>query len=139
MIATVTPNPAIEETVWLDALAAGGVNRVRAAQLDPAGKGINVSRIVHRLGHATVAFGFLAGEIGTLVERTLDEESVQHHFIRVPGLTPVNVRIVEAASGASTSFHGPGSLAAAADVQALLERVEVEPVERRGEAAAARA
>lgn len=108
MIVTLTLNPAVDQTVWVDRLQVGTVNRFRSPQLDPAGKGINVSRMAHRLGWPTIAFGFLAGEIGLIAHKALDDEGVQHHFVYVPGQTRLNVTVVDEASNMSTSLYGPG-------------------------------
>lgn len=108
MIITLTPNPAVDQTVWVDRLETGAVNRFRSPQLDPAGKGINVSRMADRLGWPTIAFGFLAGEIGLIAHRALDDEGVQHHFVNVPGQTRLNVTVVDETTGMSTGLYGPG-------------------------------
>ncbi|MBI2953538.1 MAG: 1-phosphofructokinase [Chloroflexi bacterium] len=108
MIITLTPNPSVDQTVWVDSLQIGAVNRFRSPQLDPAGKGINVSRVAHRLGWPTIAFGFLAGEIGLIAHNALDDEGVQHHFVHVPGQTRLNVTVVDETSDESTSLYGPG-------------------------------
>ncbi|HET8656272.1 MAG TPA: 1-phosphofructokinase [Longimicrobiaceae bacterium] len=110
MILTLTLNPAVDQTIVLERLRDGEVNRFREQQLDPAGKGINASRMVHRLGWPTIAFGFLAGEVGHLVERALESEGVQSHFVRVPGQTRINTTVVERASVRTTCFYGPGPL-----------------------------
>ncbi len=108
MIITLTPNPSVDQTVWVDRLEIGTVNRFRSPQLDPAGKGINVSRVADRLGWPTIAFGFLAGEIGLIAQNALDDEGVQHHFVNVPGQTRLNVTVVDETSRESTSLYGPG-------------------------------
>ncbi|MCL5962151.1 MAG: 1-phosphofructokinase [Chloroflexi bacterium] len=108
MIITLTPNPAVDQTIFVDRLEVGEVNRFRESQLDPAGKGINVSRVAHRLRWPTIAFGFLAGEIGLIAEKALDDEGVQHHFVRVPGQTRINVTIIDEINHTGTSLYGPG-------------------------------
>lgn len=108
MIITVTPNPAVDQTLFVDRLDVSDVNRFHTSQLDPAGKGINVSRIVHRLGWPTIAFGFLAGEIGLIAEHALNAEGVQHHFVQVPGQTRLNITAVGEVDGKAMSFYGPG-------------------------------
>ncbi len=108
MIITLTPNPTVDKTLFLDHLVLNDVNRYDESQLDPAGKGINVSRVAHRLGWPTIAFGFQAGEIGAIAERALDAEGVPFHFVPVPGQTRLNVTIVDRGSGTSTSLYGPG-------------------------------
>ena len=108
MIITLTLNPAVDQTVFVSRVELGEVNRYHEAQLDPAGKGINVSRMAQRLGWPTIAFGFLAGEIGLIAERALDEEGVPYHFVHVPGQTRLNVMVVNEATGTVTNFYGPG-------------------------------
>jgi len=108
MIITLTPNPSVDQTLFVHQLEVNDVNRYADSQLDPAGKGINVSRMAHRLGWPTIAFGFLGGEIGVIAERALDGEGVPHHFVFVPGQTRLNVTVVDESQRTSTSFYGPG-------------------------------
>jgi 1-phosphofructokinase len=118
MILTLTVNPAADQTLWVDRVDPGSVHRVQGSQIDPAGKGINVSRMAHRLGWPTIAFGFLAGDTGKIVEKALHAEGVQHHFVRVPGQTRLNVTVVDSA-GTATSFFGPGPAVPAEGLSAL--------------------
>lgn len=124
MIVTVTPNPSVDQTIFLDTLQLGEINRFDESQLDPAGKGINVSRMAHRLGWPTVAFGFLAGEIGSIARQALDAEGVQHHFVEVSGRTRINVTIVDRASGSDTGLYGPGPTVDAAQLAVLTRLIE---------------
>jgi len=107
MIITLTPNPAVDQTSWVERLEPGTIHRVLDTQIDPAGKGINVSRMVHRLGWPTIAFGFAAGETGNIIQEALANEDVQYHFVRIPGQTRVSVTIVDRA-GQATSFFASG-------------------------------
>src|SRR6266542_4429743 len=107
MIITLTLNPAVDQTSWIDRLEPGRVHRVIDTQIDPAGKGINVSRMVHRLGWPAIAFGFLAGDTGNIIEKALDDEGVRYQFVRIRGQTRVNLTVVDRA-GQSTSFRGTG-------------------------------
>lgn len=107
MIVTVTLNPAVDQTAWVQRLEPGRVHRVLESNIDPAGKGINVSRMAHRLGWPTIAFGFLAGDTGNIIRKALQNEGVQFHFVRTAGQTRVNLTVVDG-SGEATSFYGPG-------------------------------
>jgi 1-phosphofructokinase len=120
MIVTVTLNPAVDQTLWVEHLATGEVQRSRESQLDPAGKGVNVSRMAHRLGAPTIALGFVAGEVGHIVERALDAERVQHHFVRVAGQTRIDVTIHERREQRATSVFTRGP---EVDAEAL-ERID---------------
>jgi 1-phosphofructokinase len=108
MIITLTPNPAVDKTIFVPTLELGRVNRFAESQLDPAGKGINVSRMAKRLGWPTIALGFVAGELGSLVRSALDEEEVDHHLITVAGQTRLNVTVLEEGGNRETSLYGPG-------------------------------
>jgi 1-phosphofructokinase family hexose kinase len=108
VIITLTLNPAVDQTLWVEDLKLGEVLRPTESQIDPAGKGINVSRMVHRLGWPTIAFGLVAGDTGHLIQNALDAERVQNHLLRIPGQTRINVTVVDRRSGTSTSSYGPG-------------------------------
>lgn len=124
MIVTVTPNPAVDQTAWVERLAPGEVHRVLETHVDPAGKGINASRMVHRLGWPTIAFGFLAGDTGNIIRRALESEGVQFHFVPISGQTRVNQTVVEQ-SGQATSFYGPGPSVTPAAIASLRGLIEV--------------
>src|SRR5208282_3665007 len=71
----------------------------------------------HRLGKPTVAFGFVAGEIGQLIEKSLDAEGVQHHFVRVPGQSRIDTTVVDA--GGASGFYGGGPAVTREHLEAL--------------------
>jgi 1-phosphofructokinase family hexose kinase len=69
-----------------------------------------------------MAFGFVAGEVGHIVERTLTAEGIPHHFLHVPGQTRVNFTVVDG-RGTATSFYAAGpevALDSAAALHALV-------------------
>ena len=123
MILTITPNPALDYTVRLDHFEIGRRAKYRDPRIDPAGKGINVSRMVRRLGESTLALGFAAGPTGDLLRQGLDREGVPHDFVSVDGLTRINVTLLTGPEGSATHVHGPGDGVTGADVRRLLDRV----------------
>ena len=64
MIYTVTFNPSLDYIVRMDHFEAGAINRVSYEQVLAGGKGINVSIVLHNLGHESTALGFVAGFTG---------------------------------------------------------------------------
>ncbi len=123
MILTVTPNPALDYTIRLDALEIGKRAKYRDPAIDPAGKGINVSRMVRRLGEATLALGFAAGATGDLLKQGLDREGIPHELVPIEGLTRINVTLLTGPEGSATHLHGPGAAVSPADVGRLLDRI----------------
>jgi 1-phosphofructokinase family hexose kinase len=123
MILTLTPNPALDYTIRLDALEIGRRAKYRDPAIDPAGKGINVSRMVRRLGEPTLAVGFAAGATGDLLRQGLDREGVPHDLVTIPGLTRINVTLLTGPEGSATHLHGPGDGVSARDLAKLRERL----------------
>lgn len=118
MITTVTLNPMLDKTVFVAGIRQGGIVRASGIDMVVGGKGVNVSRQLSRLGTPTVATGFLGGEIGTLLERLLDEEGLRHRFVRVTGMTREGVTYVDEA-GVMTSVFEPPHAVTGEDVERL--------------------
>ncbi|MGH2457434.1 MAG: 1-phosphofructokinase family hexose kinase, partial [Chloroflexota bacterium] len=95
MIVTVTLNPAVDRVVVLYELRLGDSNRVYDGEIDPGGKGVNVSRVLQELGETSLATGFAAGSLGSFVEASLKRAEILTDFIHVPGQTRQNLAIVE--------------------------------------------
>lgn len=107
-ITTVTLNPALDEAVALETLLLGGKNRCNLDSLDPGGKGVNASRVLHRLEHETRALGFAGGLTGRMLRNNLDKEGVPNIFIEVGESTRVNIMIYERSNGRRSRLYLPG-------------------------------
>jgi len=94
-IVTVTLNPAVDEAIEIDEFVLGEINRCRLGSLDAGGKGLNASRVTHRLGRATMALGFVGGVTGAWIRACLDAEGVLHAFDDVDEMTRLNVMLYE--------------------------------------------
>jgi tagatose 6-phosphate kinase len=77
---TITLNPTVDTTYWLDDLVVGGTNRVRRMRQVAAGKGVNVARVMRCLGRDVVATGFLGGDNGRFIDGALRAEDVVTRF-----------------------------------------------------------
>ncbi len=108
MIITVTLNPAIDKTVNIQRLEAGGLNRIKHVETDIGGKGINVSKTIHQLGGQSIAVGFIAGSSGRLIEKLMKETGIMSDFIHIKGETRTNTKICEA-DGRVTELNEPGA------------------------------
>ncbi len=123
MITTVTPNPMLDKTVYVDTIRRGMVQRATKIEMIVGGKGVNVSRQLKRLGIETVATGFIGGEVGTLIERLLDEEGITRDFIRIAGMTREGLTYRES-DGTVTAVFEPPHRVTHQETEQLVERVK---------------
>ncbi len=123
MILTVTMNPALDRTLIVDSLKLGSNNRVKAIDLDPGGKGINVSRVVKRLGEETLALGFVGGENGELIRILLKKESVKTDFIEIGNPTRENVSILDLKGRMDTNFLQKGGRVLKGELNRLKHKI----------------
>lgn len=93
MIVTVTLNPAIDYIIRLEQVETGSVNRMDSDDKYAGGKGINVSRVLKRLGYPNTATGFLGGFTGQFIKDGLDSEGITTDFVAVDQDTRINVKI----------------------------------------------
>ena len=107
-IYTVTLNPALDKTVRVPNFAVDQVNRVTWLRQDAGGKGINVSKVIAKLGGESTAIAVLAGQTGQWIANALDENNIKVQAIAVPGETRTNLKVVGAERGTNTDINEPG-------------------------------
>jgi 1-phosphofructokinase family hexose kinase len=128
-ISSVTLNPALDEAIAIDALSLGGANRCAFDALDPGGKGVNASRVIHRLGRETVAYGFAGGVTGAWLRERLQIEGVRVEFEEVDELTRINIMLYERTAQRRTRVYLPGPHVTATKLAALLGKLDAIPPE----------
>ncbi|WP_317906730.1 PfkB family carbohydrate kinase, partial [Bacillus subtilis] len=116
MIYTVTLNPAMDYFVALDSINKGGVNRAAHDYKAPGGKGINVSRVLKRIGHPSTALGFIGGFTGEYIKANVEADGVHTSFIEISGDTRINIKLK---ADVETEVNGVSPAIAANDVAAL--------------------
>lgn len=130
-VLTVTANPAVDKTYFVDGFEKGAMTRVGLVQDTPGGKGINVARVLHTLGYPVLATGFLGGENGEWIENQLNESKLTCDFVQVQGETRTTLAIVEEKSGEVTEFLETGPEVDYVAADALLAKVESLATSRR--------
>lgn len=94
-IATVTLNPAFDLVGRLARIEIGEVNNVETLGLYPAGKGINVAKVLADLGVKLSVTGFLGTQNQGDFVQAFAENGVNDDFYRLDGKTRINVKITE--------------------------------------------
>lgn len=120
LIATLTLNPTLDDAVETVSLIPDDVSPAREVRIDPGGKGINVSRTLHRLRVPTIAYALIAGWSGHRLQDLLAAEGVAHCLSPIPGETRVNLVITTTADNVQYHLHYPGPGVRHEDITLLL-------------------
>ncbi len=108
MIYTVTLNPALDRTLWINEIREDVSNRIIREESYAGGKGIVVSKVLTALGVENRALGFIAGFAGRQLEAQLIRDGTQCGFIPVSGETRINIVIVEMSTGRQIILNSSG-------------------------------
>ncbi|MBI6549136.1 1-phosphofructokinase [Xenorhabdus lircayensis] len=106
-VATITLNPAYDLVGLTGDIKTGEVNRIQTAGLYPAGKGINVGKILTTLGIDVTVGGFLGKDNQSGFQKTFAELGITNRFQIVEGQTRINVKLTEQ-NGLVTDFNFSG-------------------------------
>ena len=108
MIFTVTLNPCIDKTYYVDGLNINTMNRSTDSRTDCSGKGINVSVDLSVLGLTGVATGFLGGKNYGEFKNLFSQYSITDNFVLFDGKTRVNTKIIDTKTGQQTDVNDKG-------------------------------
>ncbi len=122
-ILTVTLNPALDVATSVSKVADTHKLRCAAAHIHPGGGGINVARVVQRLGGDCLALYLAGGLNGQQLAQLLDQEQVRSHSLSVTGQTRECFSVHETSSGLDFRFVLPGPDVAPFEWQACLDYV----------------
>ncbi|MDR6491522.1 1-phosphofructokinase family hexose kinase [Paraburkholderia sp. 22099] len=122
-VVTVTPNPALDQTVRVANLALGEVNLAASLEFNAGGKGVNVAGCLADYGMTTIATGLLGAEDAAAFDAMFADKHIVDRFVRIAGRPRINVKLVDTARNETTDINLATSLPSAADVDALERRV----------------
>ena len=120
---TLTPNPALDLATTTARVEPTHKLRCGSLQRYPGGGGVNVARVLHRLGHAVQAWHLSGGLAGAQLTARLAAEGVPERCLPIAGETRENLSVVEQGTGQEYRFVMPGPPLAAAEWQACLDAV----------------
>ena len=123
-IATFTPNPAIDISTSVEEIVPIRKLRCAEARRDPGGGGINVARVVQRLGGAVSAIYPAGGATGELLRRLVEREGIKNFAISVAEETRENFTVLEQPSGKQYRFVLPGSRLSEVEWHACLDALD---------------
>lgn len=127
MIYTITLNPALDRTLWIEKVRDDVSNRIVEERSFAGGKSIDVSKVLKNLGMDSIALGFVGGFAGRELEGRLLNEGIQTEFVHVSGETRTNIIIHERKTGKQLAFNARGPEIRPSELMEFVERLEKLP------------
>lgn len=122
-ILTLTMNPALDVLTFTERVES--THKIRCGEVikHPGGGGVNVARVLHRLGASCVAVFPQGGVTGERHHHLLLQEKVRCHSVPIAEETRENFSVHEACSGHDFRFVLPGPTLSASEYEACFEYV----------------
>jgi len=119
---TLTMNPALDLSTSAPEIMPSHKIRCGTLQRHPGGGGINVARVVHRLGGSCLALFPAGGATGQVFKALLNDEGVSSECVEIAGETRESFSVKELASQKEYRFVLPGPELTGAEWQDCLAR-----------------
>lgn len=125
-ILTLTLNPAVDGSC--EAAVVHPIHKVRTRneRYDPGGGGINVARVVRRLGDDVSAWYLAGGATGSVLDELLDRDGITRHPFPIMGHTRISHAVYETSTGQEYRFVPEGPDVSSAEWQPMLAALEQE-------------
>lgn len=122
-ILTITMNPALDVLTSIDKVSDTHKMRCGAVIKHPGGGGVNVARVLHRLGANCVALYMAGGVTGERHHKLMSAEKVRCHVIPIAEETRESFSVHENSSGNDFRFVLPGPNVSEAEYEACFDYV----------------
>lgn len=108
-IATLTVNPALDVSTTTEVVRPEHKMRCGPSRVDAGGGGVNVSRVIERLGGHSTAIYAVGGATGQAYRQLLEAEGIVGRAIAISGTTRENITVDETSTGKQFRFvlQGP--------------------------------
>lgn len=122
-ILTITLNPALDVLTTIDKVSDTHKMRCGAVIKHPGGGGVNVTRVLHRLGANCVALYLAGGVTGERHHKLMSAEKVRCHVMPIAEETRESFTAHETSSGNDFRFVLPGPNVSATEYEACFDYV----------------
>jgi 1-phosphofructokinase family hexose kinase len=122
MIVTITLNPLIDKTLFVDRLRKGIISRTDRKEMVAGGKGVNVARVLKNFGLPVKAFVMLGGHTGKLYADLVRQEGIRLIPFWVNSPTRFSTRIHETSRELNTTLIEEGDPITRDEIHRLKEK-----------------
>jgi 6-phosphofructokinase 2 len=107
-VLTITLNPAIDVSTTIPYLLPGKKLRCSMPVFEPGGGGVNVSRVLHRMGYTSTAMFMAGGHTGLFFTNLVEKEGIETLVVPIEGSTRQNLIAHDASNDLQYRFGMPG-------------------------------
>ncbi len=123
-ILTITMNPSIDKSTSVDCLLAEKKLKCSEPKSEPGGGGINVSRVIKRLGNDTIAAYLSGGYNGKLLKQLLIKENIKTKAITCFNNTRENLNVFDQKNKLQYRFLMPSATIFENEWKKLISEIE---------------
>jgi 6-phosphofructokinase 2 len=123
-IITITFSPCIDKSTSIPALVAEKKLHCSNPKLEPGGGGINVARVIHKLGGNVMAVFPSGGYTGTHFNYLLEKEQIPCSIIHTENETRENIIVYDESTGNQYRFGMPGTALKETEWKECLQVIE---------------
>lgn len=123
-IVTLTLNPSIDKSSAFDELVPEQKIRCETPKFEPGGGGINVSRVIKKLGGESTAFFLEGGHTGQFLIELITKEGLDFKAFEIENQTRENLILVEKSKNNQFRFGMEGPFVAQQEWEGILEVIE---------------
>ena len=125
-IVTLTFNPCIDKSTTIEALVADKKLRCSTPKFEPGGGGLNVARVVKKLGGEALAIYPAGGYSGKFLQKLADQEGVVSKIAEIKSHTRENLIVVDRSTNHQYRFGMPGPELEEEEYKHCLQLLEAE-------------
>ena len=104
MILCIGTTPAAQRVMIFPGLMFNAVNRAVTTLDGPAGKSVNVAKVLKVMGEQPVTTGFLGGDRGKYLQAALMEKGIESSFLTVSTPTRQSITVIDELAGTHTEL-----------------------------------
>jgi 1-phosphofructokinase len=124
-IVAVALNPALDRILQVPNLEIGSHIRGKLVSIQPAGKAVNVARLLGALGTPCILTGFVGEADRDRFKRSFDETPVRVEMFEGRGITRENITLVDPERGVETHVRDVGFPVAPEDLERLRKKLAI--------------
>lgn len=123
-IVTVTMNPAVDVSTSVERIEPVRKLRCRAERREPGGGGVNVARVIHRLGGDVLAVYLAGGVVGEQLKNLIAREDVRARVVPIAEETRESFTVTDESTRDEFRFVMPGPSLTESEWRAALGEIE---------------